>query len=202
MTKYDYLTQLKHYLQPLPLKERNAAMQYYEKYFKDAGPENERYVIMNLGTPKQLADHILKKHRRTISGMVHETRNNVRSAKSRMNEKQKKNSVFLTIFGTPVLILVIIAFVVLMALFALVVAGALVFMAACGIMLTAMSVPYITSVTSVALVTLGISLILIAVPVLVFMPAMNFVFYVIKKATVGGFALFNKQIKGKAAAKK
>ena len=52
MTKYDYLSKLKAYLHPLPAKERNAALRYYDKYFTDAGPENEynvitKYIIYN-----------------------------------------------------------------------------------------------------------------------------------------------------------
>ena len=44
MTKYDYLTKLKHYLQPLPTKERNAAMKYYEKYFNDASNKPNNFI--------------------------------------------------------------------------------------------------------------------------------------------------------------
>ncbi len=202
MTKYDYLTKLKHYLQPLPIKERNAAMKYYEKYFDDAGPENERYVIMNLGTPRQLADNILSKNRHTFSGMMHETKNNVKKAQSKLNDEQKKKTYLITLLLSPLLVAAVIVFVLALAAFALLVAGALVFIVAMGVMMIAMGIPYVISLNSVSLVVIGIGLIMISLPVIFFMPAMNFVLYVIKKAVSGTFKLVNKQFNGKAAAKK
>ncbi len=199
MTKYDYLRKLKQYLHSLPERERKAAMQYYEKYFDDAGPENERYVIMNLGSPRQLADRILAKNRHTLSGMVHETRKNVKNAQSRLDEKQKKQSYIIFTLLSPVLVLLVILFVLMIAAFAFAVAGALVLMAAIGVGMIVMSIPYIIGLQSVSLVVMGIGLVMIGIPVLLFMPAMNFVLFVIKRAVVGTFALFNKQFNRKAA---
>lgn len=199
MTKYDYLRRLKHYLQPLPSKERKSALQYYEKYFNDAGPENERYVIMNLGSPKQLADNILAKNRHTLSGMVHETRRNVKNAQNKLDEKQKKKSYVIGILLIPVFVLLVLAFVLGLVAFALCVAGLLVVMAVGGVAMIAMGIPYIFSLQSVSLVAIGIGLILIGIPVLLFMPAIDFVFFVIKKAVVGSFALINRQFNRKAA---
>lgn len=199
MTKYDYLTQLKHHLQPLPLKERNAAMKYYEKYFNDAGPENERYVILNLGSPKQLAEKILHKNRHTLSGMVHETRKNVKNAQNRLDESQRKKSVFISVLCLPLVAVFVVLFILILAIFALCVAGLLVVAAAVGVILLCMSIPYAMTLTSVSLVVMGISLILISLPVLLFMPALNFVFFVCKKAVIGTFALFNRQFTGKVA---
>lgn len=199
MTKYDYLTKLKHYLQPLPIKERNAAMKYYEKYFDDAGPENERYVIMNLGSPHQLADKIISRSRHTFSGMMYETKKNVKNAQNKLNQEQKKKSYIITIFLLPFLIALVIVFICSLAAFACLVAGALVFIAVLGIALVAMGVPYITNLTSVSLVSIGFGLIMLSLPVIFFMPAMNFVLYVIKKAVSGTFKFINKQFSRKAA---
>ena len=52
MTKYDYLSKLKAYLHPLPAKERNAALRYYDKYFTDAGPETNIMLLKILEVPK------------------------------------------------------------------------------------------------------------------------------------------------------
>lgn len=202
MTKYDYLTKLKHYLQPLPIKERNAAMKYYEKYFDDAGPENERYVIMNLGSPRQLADKILSKNRHTFSGMMHETKNNVKKAQSKLNEEQKKKSYLITLLLSPLLVAAVVLFVAALAAFALVVAGTLVFVAAMGVIIIAMGVPYIFSLNSVSLVVIGMGLIMLSLPVIFFMPAMNLVMHLIKKAVTGTFKLINRQFNRKVAAKK
>ena len=159
MTKYDYLRKLKQYLKPLPEKERRAAMQYYEKYFDEAGPENERYVIMNLGSPRQLADKILAKNRHTLSGMVHETRNNVKKAHSRLDENQKKQSIAISIVMIPVITVLVVLFVLVLAAFAFFVAGLLVVMAAAGIGMIAMGVPYILSLQSVSFVVIGIGIV-------------------------------------------
>ncbi|MBE6844106.1 MAG: DUF1700 domain-containing protein [Ruminococcus sp.] len=202
MTKYDYLTRLNHYLQPLPPKDRNEAMKYYEKYFNDAGPANERYVIMNLGTPKQLAEKILSRNKHTISGMMHETKKNVRTAQRNLNESKGKKSYLFTAIFIPLAVIFILLFVAAIILFALLVAGVLILMAFAGIALICMSMPYMSGLTSVALVTLGIGLVLLSVPVLLFMPAMNFVFFVIKKAVIATFSMFNKQLGRKAAARK
>lgn len=201
MTKYDYLRKLKQYLKPLPEKERRAAMQYYEKYFDDAGTENERYVIMNLGSPRMLANKILTKNRHTLSGMVHETRKNVKNSQNRLDKKQRKQSYIILGLLTPVVVVLVILFVLALAGFALLVAGALVAIACLGVGMIAMGVPYILSLQSVSLVVIGIGIVLIGIPVLLFMPAMNFVFFVIKKAVAGTFALVNKQFKRKAAEK-
>ncbi|MGN0613793.1 MAG: DUF1700 domain-containing protein [Porcipelethomonas sp.] len=201
MTKYDYLTRLKHYLQPLPIKERNAAMKYYDKYLTDAGPENEQYAMSNLGSPKELAEKIIRKNRSTLSGMVRETKNNVRSAQNRLDAGKKKQSCLLTVLLSPIWIGVVLLFVLALAAFALFVAGLLVLMAVSGIALLAMSIPYIANLTSVGLTTMGISLIFMGIPVLLFLPAMNLVFNVIKKAVTGAFSGVNKRLKGKAAEK-
>jgi len=201
MTKYDYLKRLKHYLQPLPAKERKSALQYYEKYFNDAGPENERFVIMNLGSPKQLADNIISKNRHTLSGMVHETKNNVINARNNLDEKQKKKSYVIGILMVPVFVLLVLIFVLGLIAFALCVAGLLVAMATAGVAMIAMGIPYIFSLQSVSLVSIGIGLVLIGIPVLLFMPAFDFVFFVIKKAVVGSFAFINKQFNRKAEGK-
>lgn len=46
---------LERLLQDIPESERTAALQYYNDYFDDAGPENEASVIRELGSPEQVA---------------------------------------------------------------------------------------------------------------------------------------------------
>lgn len=59
MNRHDYLTQLKRYLKCLPKEDYQDALDYFEEYFDDAGPENEAAVIAALGTPKEAAHDIL-----------------------------------------------------------------------------------------------------------------------------------------------
>lgn len=202
MTKYDYLTKLKHYLQPLPIKERNAAMKYYEKYFNDAGPENERYVILNLGSPKQLAEKILSKNRHTIAGMVYETKKNVDRVQKINKEKKDKGSYWLNVFSIPFLFIIIILLVLILLIIAAFAVGILIAMLVAGIALICMAIPYIKSLFSVSMFSMGAGLVLISIPLFLFLPTINFIISVIKKSVFYSFRLFNKQLEGKAAAKK
>lgn len=59
MNRHDYLTQLKRYLKRLPKEDYQDALDYFEEYFDDAGPENEAAAIAALGTPKEAAHDIL-----------------------------------------------------------------------------------------------------------------------------------------------
>lgn len=60
MTREEYFMCLEGYLKTLSYEECKEALQYYENYFDEAGPENEQEVINQLGSPKQLAESILR----------------------------------------------------------------------------------------------------------------------------------------------
>ncbi|MCI8505050.1 MAG: DUF1700 domain-containing protein [Lachnospiraceae bacterium] len=55
MNRSEYMRELAYLLQDVPDGEREEALQYYEDYFDDAGPEQEDQVIMELGRPEKLA---------------------------------------------------------------------------------------------------------------------------------------------------
>lgn len=55
MNKAEFIRRLTELLGDVPLSEREAAIQYYNDYFDDAGAENESSVIASLGTPEELA---------------------------------------------------------------------------------------------------------------------------------------------------
>ena len=186
MTKYDYLSKLKAYLHPLPAKERNAALRYYDKYFTDAGLENEYNVIKNLGSPKELAEKILK-NKNTISGMLNQTRSNVKKAKGKMTKSQRRTALLMTILLFPVWggVTLIIAL-----------AAAALFIAAAGIL--CMSIPYISNNTSVGLFFMGTGMVMASAAVLLFVPVMNLVFYIFKLTVKSLILLFNKLIGRKA----
>ena len=63
MNREEYLYALYQCLISLSAEERAAAMQYYTEYFEDAGPENERQVIEELGSPQEVAKQILEDFR-------------------------------------------------------------------------------------------------------------------------------------------
>ena len=47
MTRKEFMQRLESLLLDLPDSERREAIQYYNDYFDDAGPENEAKVIQN-----------------------------------------------------------------------------------------------------------------------------------------------------------
>ena len=54
------MRQLESLLQNISATEREEALQYYNEYFNDAGPENEQNVIEALGNPVKVAENIKK----------------------------------------------------------------------------------------------------------------------------------------------
>ncbi len=60
MNRIDFMNQLESLLQNISLAEREEALQYYNDYFNDAGPECEQDVIEALGNPMRVAETIKK----------------------------------------------------------------------------------------------------------------------------------------------
>ena len=60
MSRTEFMKQLESLLQNIPDTEREEALQYYNEYFNDAGPENEQNVIEALGNPMKVAENIKK----------------------------------------------------------------------------------------------------------------------------------------------
>jgi uncharacterized membrane protein len=58
MTKYDFMRELESLLLDISLEERLEALQYYENYFEDAGPDREQSIITELGSPTKVATTI------------------------------------------------------------------------------------------------------------------------------------------------
>ncbi len=58
MDRKDFMGRLEGLLQNISASEREEALQYYNDYFDDAGPENEQKVIAELGTPARVAENI------------------------------------------------------------------------------------------------------------------------------------------------
>lgn len=59
MNKEEYLSALNKELKKMPEEERKNAIQYYIEYFDDAGVDNSERVIIELGSPKEVANQIL-----------------------------------------------------------------------------------------------------------------------------------------------
>ncbi|MBY0123741.1 DUF1700 domain-containing protein [Bacillus sp. S/N-304-OC-R1] len=59
MNKETYLKALNRKLKKLPEDEREAALDYYNEYFDEAGEENIQLVIKKLGSPSHVTSQIL-----------------------------------------------------------------------------------------------------------------------------------------------
>ena len=71
MNRKQFMEQLERLLSDISEAERQEALEYYEGYFDDAGPENEGEVIRELGNPGKVAAIIkadLQENRERISG--------------------------------------------------------------------------------------------------------------------------------------
>lgn len=63
MNRREFILRLEQALQGMPAEERRRAVEYYENYFDEAGPENEQEVLRNLGAPEKVAADILGEYR-------------------------------------------------------------------------------------------------------------------------------------------
>lgn len=59
MTRTDYMKTLAKNLRRLPKDDFHKAMEYFDEYFDDAGPENEQQAILDLGTPHEAARELI-----------------------------------------------------------------------------------------------------------------------------------------------
>ena len=60
MNRQEFLIRLEHLLDGISPEEKAEALQYYNDYFDDAGPEKEQEVLEALGTPEKVAENIKK----------------------------------------------------------------------------------------------------------------------------------------------
>lgn len=58
MNRREFISRLESLLWDISPTEREEALQYYNDYFDDAGPENEQAVIKALGNPEKVAETI------------------------------------------------------------------------------------------------------------------------------------------------
>ncbi len=59
MTRTEYMKTLAYKLRRLPKEDYDKAMDYFEEYFEEAGPENEQQAILDLGTPEDAANELI-----------------------------------------------------------------------------------------------------------------------------------------------
>lgn len=60
MNREEYMKLLRKQLRKLPKEDFDKAIAYFEEYFEEAGAENERQAIEDLGTPQEAAGQIIR----------------------------------------------------------------------------------------------------------------------------------------------
>ena len=60
MNRTDFMKELRAGIVKLPYQEAEAALEYYEEYFEEAGAENEERVLEELGDPRVIAKQIME----------------------------------------------------------------------------------------------------------------------------------------------
>lgn len=169
MTKIEYINRVKQNLLSLSEEEREDAIQYLQEYFEEAGVENEKQVMEELGAPAKYAAQI------KAESAIRTSNNSNKTYKSQTNSNLKTGLMIAGgIFALPIalpLLLVIIAllFTVAILIFTLVFV-AVVIAVAC--MITAIPLLFtsfgmFTVSFGDGLVSLGSSLALIGLSILV-----------------------------------
>lgn len=87
MNKEEFLKQLEQLLGDIPEAERREALDYYQNYFEDAGPENEMQIILELGSPRKVADSIKK----DLFGENYQTYEDMNQSKQQKENRTLRN---------------------------------------------------------------------------------------------------------------
>lgn len=77
MTKNEFLSELRYALRHLPQEEIDNALNYYEEFFHEAGPQRERQIIDELISPNAVASKIIGEY------AVHDAERSRRKKRSR-----------------------------------------------------------------------------------------------------------------------
>lgn len=166
MNRSEFFKKLEKELSRVPEEERQAALDYYNEYFDDAGEENEQNVLNELGSPYQIAARI--KADSAVRQLDEETRPTVKKGISAVW------LVILAIFAAPIALPLAIGGAALAigliaaligVLIALVVGAAALFLGGIvvvisGIAVVATSIPTAIFTVGVGLTTLGITVLI------------------------------------------
>lgn len=219
MNKYDFLSRLRNALSSLPQEERDAAMNYYEEFFSEAGEDNEQAVIASLGAPEELAKSIIDENNRdnpasSHSGSVSSSEavggyNNSTSGftppptpaqtASRWTGGQIALFVVLTVLSAPIwLSLLCAVFSVIVGLFAAVV-GIVAAFGACAVAFFVSGILALIHEPPIGLMLLGLSFVFAGLFPLVIYPMCRGV-VMLSKACVKGIGTLINKITGKREA--
>lgn len=161
------MKELERLLNDIPAGEREEAIQYYNDYFDDAGPENEARVIEELGSPEQVARTIREgmsegSGEYTERGYEDERfRNHQEVAADYREEKKEKNVRRHTNFNfwkilCVILLCILLCPVIIPVGIAVLAAAAAVIIAVVGIAIAAVAVAFALPIAGIATIGFGI----------------------------------------------
>lgn len=101
MTKTEYLKRIEMCLQDIPAEERRDAMSYYNDYFDEAGEENIREVIKELGSPEDVAAKIRENITDTVKA-------NPQNNDAKENKAQKLPQWVITLMITGLVLIIVV----------------------------------------------------------------------------------------------
>ena len=101
MNRNEFLRQLEQLLSDIPECERREAMEYYQNYFDDAGPQMEAKIIEELGSPQEVAASIKK----DLFGEDYEKYDFVKETKQQETYGQKENKTTRNILLAVIIVL-------------------------------------------------------------------------------------------------
>ena len=131
MNRNEFLRQLERLLCDIPENERREAIEYYQNYFEDAGPEKEAQIIEELGSPQEVAASI----KRNLFGEDYEDYDFVKEKKHQNAYENQQNKTTRNIVLAVIIVLTFPLWIgILASAFGILIAGiAVVFAAAVSI---------------------------------------------------------------------
>lgn len=131
MNRNEFLRQLERLLCDIPENERREAIEYYQNYFEDAGPEKEAQIIEELGSPQEVAASI----KRNLFGEDYEDYDFVKEKKQQNAYENQQNKTTRNIVLAVIIVLTFPLWIgILASAFGILIAGiAVVFAAAVSI---------------------------------------------------------------------
>lgn len=170
MDKNEYLARLSNCLAALPDEEKENAVEFYEEFFNDAGPENEQEVIRELGAPEFVASQLLKDYRE-LAATPRKKQQHQRSPYTSYYQKKSPNSAFdnnktiliilLVLFSPVIFCLGVAAFALMIAICAVIVVLTVAFILtgiglfAGGIIMIVYGFVYLLAAPANSLISLG-----------------------------------------------
>lgn len=168
MNREQFMSKLAAELAKLPKEEVQAALEFYNEYFDEAGPENEMDVISELGSPEQVAMQIKADYA-------------VRQMDSEEGKRSPKKGltaaiwVILGIFAAPIalplamgLVAVVVAMIVAVAAVAFALLVSLAAVGICGIAAVILGIGGLTVSIPPSILAIGVGMLLTGITAILF----------------------------------